>query len=75
MKNLLLPQLAAIALITAVNAEVAKYHLLMKWKENSWTIPMETKTLCEALGQKILNQKNNWERKGEFPYYICVKAK
>ena len=79
MKRLLLSLLAAIALPTAVNAEVANYYLLFSWAGRSWTVPMETEELCEAAGQKVLDQKNNWEPKkvgkGGFPYYVCVKAK
>ena len=40
---------------------------------------MQIRELCEFSGQKILDQKNNQEPKGNgkngFPYYICVKAK
>ena len=80
MKRLLLPLLAALALPTAVNAEVANYYLLFKWaKGSNWTVPMQTEELCEAAGQKALDQKNNWEPKkvgkGGFPYYVCVRAK
>ena len=42
MKRLLLSLLAAIALPTAVNAEVANYYLLFSWAGRSWTVPMET---------------------------------
>ena len=79
MNRLLLPLLAAIALPTAVNAEVANYYLLVEWKRNNWTVPMQSKELCESAGQKVLDQQYNWEPKGDgkngFPYYICVKAK
>ena len=36
MRSLLLILLAAIALPTAVNTEVANYYLLIQWKKNSW---------------------------------------
>ena len=36
MIRLLLTLLPAIALPTAVNAEVANYYLLIQWKKNSW---------------------------------------
>ena len=79
MKRLLLPLLFALSLPTAVNAQVANYYLLVEWKKNNWTVPMQSKQLCEAAGQEVLDQKNNWEPKGYgkdgFPYYICVKAK
>ena len=79
MKRLLLPLLAALSLPTAVNAEVANYYLLVEWKRNNWTVPMQSKELCESAGQKVLDQQYNWEPKGDgkngFPYYICVKAK
>ena len=79
MKSLLLPLIAALALPTAVNAEVANYYLLVEWKRNNWTVPMQSKELCESAGQKVLDQQYNWEPKGDgkngFPYYICGKAK
>ena len=75
MKRLLLPQIAAPALPTAVNALVANYYL----EKNNWTVVMQSKQLCEAAGQEVLDQKNNWEPKGNgkdgFPYYIYVNAK
>ena len=79
LKRLLFTLLAALSLPTAVNAQVANYYLLVEWKKNNWTVPMQSKQLCEAAGQEVLDQKNNWEPKGNgkdgFPYYICVKAK
>ena len=40
---------------------------------------MQTKELFESSGQKIFDQKNNWDPKGNvkdgLPYYIWVKAK
>ena len=38
MKRLLLPLLAALALPTAVNAEVANYYLLVEWTAHNWTV-------------------------------------
>ena len=63
MKRLLLPLLAALSLPTAVNAQVANYYLLVEWKKNNWTVPMQSKQLCEAAGQEVLDQKNNLELK------------
>ena len=48
MQGLLLPLLAALALPTTVNAEVANYYLLFSWAGRSWTVPMETEELYEA---------------------------
>ena len=82
MKRLLLPLLAAIALPTAVNAEVAEYYLLVKFGKNSWTVPMKSKQLCEDAGLKVAlpsnwfpNEHSSDKTKDGFPYVICVIAK
>ena len=45
MKRLLIPLLTALALPTAVNAQVANYYLLVEWKKNNWTVPMQSKEI------------------------------
>ena len=79
MKRLLLPLLAAIALPTAVNAEVANVYLLGRTKNNSYVVPMKTSETCEAAGQKFIDKKS-WDqvgKSGQFTLltYVCVKAK
>tara|TARA_B100001989_G_scaffold241389_1_gene207236 strand:- start:87 stop:281 length:195 start_codon:yes stop_codon:yes gene_type:complete len=56
MKLLLLPLLAALAL-PSVNARVANYYLLVDWKKNNWTVPMQSKELCETAGKKVYIRK------------------
>ena len=82
MRKLLIPLLAALALHTAVNAEVAEYYLLVEWRKNSWTVPMQSKQLCEDAGLKVAlianwfpNEYSSEKAKDGFPYVICVKAK
>ena len=78
MKRLLLPLLAALALPTAVNAEVANYYLLGMAKDKSYVVPMSTLELCEAAGKKFGSHKNewSWDLLNVRPLaYLCVKAK
>jgi len=76
MKRLLLPLLAAIALPTAVNAELNEFYLLGAAGYKSYVVPMKTLELCEDAGQKFINRKS-WTKKIETSslYYLCVKAK
>jgi hypothetical protein len=79
MKRLLLPLLAAIALPTAVNAEVANVYLLGRTKNNSYVVPMKTLETCEAAGQKFIDKKS-WDQVGKpdpsaLLTYVCVKAR
>ena len=57
MKRLLLSLLAAIALPTAVNAEVSNYYLLGIVVRESFFIPMQTLEACEAAGKKFIKSK------------------
>ena len=79
MKRLLLPLLAAIALPTAVNSEVANVFLLGRTKNNSYVVPMKTLETCEAAGQKFIDKKS-WDQVGKpdpsaLLTYVCVKAR
>ena len=79
MKRLLLPLLAAIALPTAVNAEVSNVYLLDRTKNNSYVVPMKTLETCEAAGQKFIDKKS-WDQVGKpdpsaLLTYVCVKAR
>ena len=79
MKRLLLLLIAAMALPTAVSAEVSNYYLLGRSKNNSYVVPMKTLEACEAAGQKFINKKS-WDQVGKpdpaaLLTYICLKAK
>ena len=77
MKRLLLTLLAALALPTAVNAEVANYYLVANLRRSSFVIPMQTLELCEEAGKKYKTSKA-WNPTLKDPYqlsYICLKAK
>ena len=58
MKRLLLPLLAALALPTAVNAEVAGYYLVGIADRKPFVVPMKTLELCEEAGKKFGDNKN-----------------
>ena len=79
MKRLLLPLLTALALPTAINADVAPYHLIIRYGAyTSSTIPMKTLEVCEAALEKGL-ERNNWAyRKKTHGAYvitgICLKS-
>ena len=77
MKRLLIPLLAALALPTAVNAEVAKYYLIGMAERQPYVVPTASMEACEIAGEKV-NKAKNWNpRIGTSfgPSYICVKAK
>ena len=77
MKRLLLPLLAALALPTAVNAEVANYYLLGIAERKTYVVPMESLELCEEAGTKAVNPKE-WYKSvvgTAFLSYVCLKAK
>ena len=57
MKRLLLPLLAALALPTAINAEVANYYLLGSADRHTFVVPMKSLGLCEEAGQDFINNK------------------
>ena len=56
MKRFLIPLLTVLTLPTTINAQVANYYLLVEWKKNNWTVPMQSKELYESAGQKVLDQ-------------------
>jgi len=58
LKRLLLPLLAALALPTAVNAEVAGYYLVGIADRKPFVVPMKTLELCEEAGKKFGDNKN-----------------
>ena len=60
MKRLLLPLLAALALPTAVNAELAPYYLIIKSGTTTSTVPMKSLKGCERALDKAL-VKTNWK--------------
>ena len=57
MKRLLLSLLAALALPTAVNADIANYYLLGMLERDPYIVPMETLELCEEAGKKFITRK------------------
>ena len=77
MKRLLLPLLAALALPTAVNAEVAGYYLVGIADRKPFVVPMKTLELCEEAGKKLGDNKK-WTPKFANAFqitYVCLKAK
>ena len=77
MKRLLLPLLAALALPTAVNAEVAGYYLVGIADRKPFVVPMKTIELCEEAGKKFGDNKK-WSPKFANAFqitYVCLKAK
>ena len=77
MKRLLLPLLAALALPTAVKAEVANYYLLGMAARESFVVPMQTIEACEAAGQRFIIPKE-WDTRMENMTglsYLCVPTK
>ena len=77
MKRLLLPLLAAIALPTVVNAEVANYYLLGMAARKPFFVPMQTLEACEAAGKKFITSKA-WDNRMETMTalsYLCVATK
>ena len=77
MKCLLLPLLAALAIPTAVSAEVANYYLLGIAERKTYVVPMESLELCEEAGIKAVNHKE-WYKLGvgtAYLSYVCLKAK
>tara|TARA_Y100000589_G_scaffold310937_1_gene329831 strand:- start:264 stop:497 length:234 start_codon:yes stop_codon:yes gene_type:complete len=77
MRRLLLPPLAAPALPTAVNAEVANYYLVANLRRSIFVIPMQTLEFCEGAGKKYKTSKA-WNPRLKNPYqlsYISSKAK
>ena len=77
MKRLLLPLLAAIALPTAVNAEVANYYLLGMAERKTYVVPMGSLELCEEAGKKAVNPREWYKSRvgTNFLSYVCLKAK
>ena len=76
MKRLLIPLIAALALPTAVNAEVANYYLLGMAARKSYVVPMQSLDACEVAGKKFADAKA-WFRRQETitPLtYVCVKG-
>ena len=57
MRKLLIPLLAAIALTTAVNADLNNYYLLLRSGDGSWTVPMESMEACEKALNKAMDKK------------------
>ena len=77
MIRLLLTLLPAIALPTAVNAEVANYYLLGMAARESFFVPMQTLEACEAAGKKFITSKA-WDNRMETMTalsYLCVATK
>ncbi len=75
MKRLLLPLLAALALPTAVNAEI--WYLFARNANAPYIAPMDSEELCEKAGQKFITKeswtgdKADWGRRT----YVCVRTK
>ena len=81
MRKLLIPLLSAMALSTAVNAEVASYYLLGIAERESFFVPMQTLEACEAAGKKFITSKA-WDKRMENQRiimtalsYLCVSTK
>jgi len=71
MRKLFIPLLAAIALPTAVNADVAPAYLIIKTDATTSTVPMKSMEACARAEEKAL-VKDNWKRNGHAP--CCVRA-
>ena len=77
MKRLLIPLLAALALPTSVNAEVAGFYLVGIADRKPFVVPMKTLKLCEEAGKKFGDNKK-WSPKFANAFqitYVCLRAK
>ncbi len=75
MKRLLLPLLVALALPTAVNADVAPYYLII---DKGAPVPMKSMEACERALDKVLVKTNwKWIKRANWPVNlngICLKS-